>query len=61
MAKKGRMGWLPDSVLREADAIRFEKGLKLRAEALDELVRYARVGREAEKMAEFFGVVRRRR
>lgn len=59
MGRLGCMGWLPRSVLDEAERIRMDKRLKKRAEALDELVKYARVGREAEKLASVFGVGRK--
>jgi len=54
MKKKGKLGWIPGIVLTEIEDIKREDGLRCGdSEAFRELTRYARVGREAKRMATF--------
>lgn len=50
MIRKGRMIYVPPSVLDEAENIMQIKGLNKRADALEELTKYAKVGQEAERI-----------
>lgn len=47
---KGRMGYLPPAILVELDDIMRENRLENKSQAFKELVKYARVGREAERI-----------
>lgn len=54
VVKRGKIGWIPGLVLTELEDIKREDGLKCRdSDAFRELTRYARVGREAKRMATF--------
>lgn len=50
MAKRGRMKWMPAVVIDELEDIKREDDLIADAEACRKLVKYARVGREAQRM-----------
>lgn len=50
MATKGRMSYIPPIIIDEMEDIRRENGIGKQAEALKEMVRYARVGREMERI-----------
>lgn len=47
------MGWLPKSVLDEVEDLKVEKRLVRRSDALNEMVQYARIGRETERIMKF--------
>ena len=63
--RKGRMIYVPPSVLDEADNIMSIKGYTKRSKALKDLTQYARVGMEAEKILKLdfnpFGVFKKSR
>ena len=50
MKKKGRMIYLPPSILDEVEDIMREDKLKTRAEAFRMMYKYSRVGREAKRI-----------
>lgn len=50
MGKKGKMIYVPPVILEEAEIIALEKELG-RADALREVVKYSKVGREVERIA----------
>jgi hypothetical protein len=52
MTPRGRMIYVPKNVLVEAEKIMQSKKIK-RVDALNDLVKYARVGREAERIYKF--------
>jgi len=52
MTPRGRMIYVPKNVLSEAEKIMQSKNIK-RVAALNELVKYAKVGREAERIYKF--------
>lgn len=51
MKRKGRMIYVPPNLLNEADNIMNIKGYTKRINALEDLTKYARVGREAENLS----------
>lgn len=53
MAKKGKVGWIPGIILDEVDDIMQEDDLEVNSEACKKLVKYARVGREVNRMRKF--------
>ena len=50
MTKRGRMVYIPPNLLDEAEDIMREKGLNKRTDAFKDLTKYAKVGREAERI-----------
>ena len=62
MTKKGRMVYVPHSILDEADVIMNMKGHKKRVNAFDDLAKYAKVGIEAERIYKLdFNLFRRKK
>lgn len=48
--KRGRMIYVPHDVLDEIDQIMQHREIEQRAEAMNEMVKYSQVGREAERI-----------
>ena len=48
--KKGRVGWIPALLWTEAEDIKREDNINSDSQAMRELVKYARVGREAKRL-----------
>ena len=51
---KGKMAWVPRIVLDEITGIKKENGIPKDADALKEMAKYSRVGREVERMSRFY-------
>ena len=51
MLKKGKVRYVPPSVWDEVEDIKREEGLVFNTEAMRQLVKHARVGREMERIA----------
>lgn len=49
-AKRGRMMYVPPVIIDEIDDIKREDGIQIGAEAQRKLVKYARVGREVNRL-----------
>jgi hypothetical protein len=61
MARKGRMIYVPEELLSEAEIIRQAKDME-RATALREMAKYSQVGREAEQLLALrFDIFKRRK
>jgi len=50
MTKKGRMIYVPASIIDVAESVKERKNIKHRSKAFDDVAKYARVGIEAEKI-----------
>jgi len=50
MANKGRVVYVPKNVLNELDRIMITKNIKKKSVAFNQLVKYSRVGMEAERI-----------
>jgi hypothetical protein len=50
MGTKGRIIYVPPSVIEELDCIQRRKKLKRKADALKEMVKYSKAGREIERV-----------
>jgi len=50
---KGRHKWCPGSVIDEIEDIKKEEGLHRDADALNKMVKYSQVGREAKRLITF--------
>lgn len=61
MRNKGRMIYVPHNVLDEADMIMQSKEIKQRSDALREMAKYSKVGREAEQILKLdFGLFKKK-
>jgi hypothetical protein len=51
--KRGRVKYIPLSLLDELEDLKMEKRLRRDVEAFEEIANYSQVGREAERLAKF--------
>lgn len=63
--KRGQVAWYPKSLIEEIENIRLEKNIVKRSDATRELIRYAHLGKEVEKLSKItrldFNIFKRRR
>lgn len=60
--RKGRMIYVPPVVLDEVELIQQSKNIDQRSDAFNELVKYSRVGREAEQIMRLdFGIFKKKK
>lgn len=53
MANRGKIMYVPHILIEEMDDLRMEHKIDHKVEAFNKLADYARVGREAERLAKF--------
>jgi hypothetical protein len=53
MSKRGRHAWLPSVVVGEIEDLQKDEGIPVFAEACQEFAKYARIGREVDRMMKF--------
>jgi hypothetical protein len=61
VCKRGRVTYVPRPLFELADDLRIRKGITKQKDAFNEMVKYARVGIEAENLHDLFFPVRKKK